>query len=192
MCSIKLLGLSYWCWYWKDKSYMGRYRISKKRLCRQYSERFVIGKRLLCCFIWAGISDFYFAGQSCTFRNIHQQLFFDWLADKKYRSRFLFVMHTVQYCQCMDGGRRFSRSVSQNALWNKSIYAGEFDCSIFIWYLAHCNADQKLCEWRNVICGNGPDGDRLYCSCRDYGNQMGASLPHHRKYMGRAWRPSIQ
>ena len=70
--------------------------------------------------------------------------------------------------------------------------AGEFYCSIFIWYLAHCNADQKLCEWRNVICGNASDGHRLYYPCRNYGNQMGASLPHYGKSVGRAWRPFVQ
>ena len=57
--------------------------------------------------------------------------------------------------------------------------------------LAHCNAYQKLYEWRNVICGNVSNGYRLYDPCRDYGNQMGASLPHNRKSMGRAWRPFI-
>ena len=94
------------------KSYMEWYWISTKRFRRQYFERFVIGKRLLYHFIWVGIIDFYSARQSCTFGNIHQQFFFNRLADKKYGFLFLLVMHTIQYCQCMDGGRCFSWSVS--------------------------------------------------------------------------------
>ena len=43
--------------------------------------------------------------------NLYQQFLFNWLADEKYRLRFLSIMRTVQYRQCMDGGRCFSRSV---------------------------------------------------------------------------------
>lgn len=95
------------------------------------------------------------------------------------------VLHKV-------GGRCFSRTVHQNTFRDKAIYAGEFYCRIFIWYLAYCNADQKLYPWRNVICGNGSYGYRLYDPFWNYGNQMGASLPYNRKYMGGAWRSFIQ
>ena len=44
--------------------------------------------------------------------NLYQRFFFNWLADEKYRLRFLSIMRTVQYRQCMDGGRCFSQSVS--------------------------------------------------------------------------------
>ena len=44
--------------------------------------------------------------------NLYQQFLFNWLADEKYRLRFLSIMRTVQYRQCMDGGRCFSQSVS--------------------------------------------------------------------------------
>ena len=59
-----------------------------------------------------GIGNFSPAGQSRTFGNLYQQFFFNWLTDEKYRLRFLSIMRTVQYRQCMDGGRCFSRSVS--------------------------------------------------------------------------------
>ena len=49
------------------KSCMERYWISTERLHKQYFERSVIGKRLLCHFIWVGISGFNAARQSCTF-----------------------------------------------------------------------------------------------------------------------------
>ena len=148
--------------------------------------------RLLCYFILVGINNFSTARQSCTFRNIYQQFFFNRLSNKKYGFRIFSVMCAFQYYQCMDGGRCFSRIIHQNTFRNKAIYAGEFYCRIFIWYLAYGNANQKLYQRRNVICGNASYGYWLYDPCRDYGNQMGPSLPHNRKSMGRAWRPFIQ
>ena len=86
----------------------------KKRFCKRCFERLVIGKRVLCRFFWIGIGNFSPAGQSRSFGNLYQQFFFNWLADKKYGFCFLSVMRTVQCYQCMDGGRRFSRSVFVN------------------------------------------------------------------------------
>ena len=168
-------------WYW----------ISKGRICKRYFERLAIGKHLLCRFFWTGIRDFSSARQSCAFGNLYQQFFLNRLSNKKYGFCFLSVMCTIQYRQCMDGGGRFSRSVHKNTFRNKAIYASELYCCIFVWCLAYCNAHQKLHKWRNVVCGNASNGYRLYHPCRDYGHQMGTSLPHNRKSMGRAWRPFI-
>ena len=66
----------------------------------------------VCFAVSFGIGNFSPAGQSCTFGNLYQQFFFNWLADKKYGFCFLSVMCTVQCYQRMDGGRCFSRSVS--------------------------------------------------------------------------------
>ena len=156
------------------------------------TDQTAIGRRLLCRFFWIGIRDFSSARQSCAFGNLYWQFFFNRFSNKEYRVRFLSAMHTIQYRQCVDGGRYFPRSVYENTFRNKAIYGSEFFCRVFIWNLAHCNADQKLCKWRNVVCGNGPDGYRLYYPCRNYGNQMGASLTHYGKPMGRSWRSFIQ
>ena len=86
------------------KSFMERYWISKKRFCRRHFERIVVGKRLLYHFIWFGIGGFYSARQSCTFRNIYQQFFFNRFSNKKYGFRILSDMCAIQYYQCMEEG----------------------------------------------------------------------------------------
>ena len=76
------------------------------------TDQTAIGKPLLCRFFWIGIRDFSSARQSCAFGNLYWQFFFNRFSNKEYRVRFLSVMRTIQYRQCMDGGRCFSRSVS--------------------------------------------------------------------------------
>ena len=54
-----------------------------------------------------------------------EPVFVNRLSNKEYRVRFLSVMRTIQYRQCMDGGRCFPRSVYENIFRNKAIYGSD-------------------------------------------------------------------
>ena len=97
---LKRIGLS-----WSDIGFQ------RNSFGRSIVKGLLFRKHLLFHFVWVRTSNFSSTRQSCTFRNIYQQFFFNRFSNKKYWLRFLFIMRTIQCRQCMDGGRCFSRSV---------------------------------------------------------------------------------
>ena len=148
----------------------------RNSFCKRYLKGLLLGS--VCFAISYGLNwrDFYPARQSPAHIELYISSFpLTGSQKKSYGFRFLPVMRTIFNALLKYGWRRgfFAVCLKKRSRKTKPFMQAKLYCRISIWRLAHCNANQKLYKWRNVICGNASNGYRLHDSCRIMGIKWG-------------------